>query len=229
MIEIIPKGSVLCDMFCGVGPLSVQVAKGLKCRVLANDLNPDCFKYLKNNIVLNKVKNLVLPFNMDAREFVRSIIKTPAEGSLEIPKEFVHFDHAYMNLPVDAVEFLDVFCGLFCASDKKVWNETNLPMIHVYAFTEQEDLDEAKAALCIRINKIFGKYRGLSKGDVTYFHQIRDVSAKSKMYAVSFKLSKEVAYAIPAPQIQAEEPAVPKKHPPVDPDIETSQKKSKTE
>lgn len=47
MIEkILQKGDVLCDMFCGIGPLAVKsaVKKGIK--VIANDLNPACYEYL---------------------------------------------------------------------------------------------------------------------------------------------------------------------------------------
>lgn len=68
-------GEVLCDMFCGVGPLSVKAAvKRQNLRVLANDLNPDGVAYLKQNIQLNKVSKRVLPFNMDAREFVKMLV-----------------------------------------------------------------------------------------------------------------------------------------------------------
>lgn len=62
-------------MFCGVGPLAIKSAfkrPGLK--VLANDLNPQGFEFLKKNIKLNKVVGRVLPFNMDAREFVKMIV-----------------------------------------------------------------------------------------------------------------------------------------------------------
>ena len=62
-------------MFCGIGPLAVRAAVKRKMNVIANDLNPECFKYIKANIELNKVKNLVVPFNMDAREFARMVIK----------------------------------------------------------------------------------------------------------------------------------------------------------
>ena len=41
-------------MFCGVGPLSIQAGRK-KAFVVANDLNPDCYKYLKLNIQKNKV------------------------------------------------------------------------------------------------------------------------------------------------------------------------------
>ena len=44
-------GEVLCDMFCGVGPLSVKAAvKRPSLKVLANDLNPDGVEFLKQNI-----------------------------------------------------------------------------------------------------------------------------------------------------------------------------------
>lgn len=66
--EFLKDGEVLCDMFCGVGPLSVKAAaKTPLLKVLANDLNPDGVEYLKKNIKLNKLDRRVLPFNMDAR------------------------------------------------------------------------------------------------------------------------------------------------------------------
>lgn len=66
--EFFKDGDVLCDMFCGVGPLSVKAAvKRPKMLVLANDLNPEGIEYLKKNIKLNKVEKRVRPFNMDAR------------------------------------------------------------------------------------------------------------------------------------------------------------------
>lgn len=76
MIEdFLKDGEVLCDMFCGVGPLSVKSAvkrPGLK--VLANDLNPEGVACLKENIRLNKLKGKVLPFNLDARYFLRMLV-----------------------------------------------------------------------------------------------------------------------------------------------------------
>jgi len=69
------EGDVLCDMFCGVGPLAVKTAvKRPKMKVLANDLNPQGVEFLKKNIKLNKVDKRVLPFNMDAREFVKMLV-----------------------------------------------------------------------------------------------------------------------------------------------------------
>jgi tRNA (guanine37-N1)-methyltransferase len=104
-------------MFCGIGPLAVKAAaSNKKIKVICNDLNPECYQYLNQNIELNKVKNLVYPFNMDAREFVKYVVNlsnTDPITDSPIPANFLRFDHVYMNLPVDAIEFLDVFIGLF--------------------------------------------------------------------------------------------------------------------
>ena len=45
--KILKEGEVLCDMFCGIGPLAVKAAAKKRIKVIANDLNPACFDYLK--------------------------------------------------------------------------------------------------------------------------------------------------------------------------------------
>jgi len=68
---------------------------------------------------------------MDAREFVRFYIAQSNEitdytnpdnnENLKIPFKSLRFDHCYMNLPVDAIEFLDVFIGLFHNANPRIW------------------------------------------------------------------------------------------------------------
>ncbi|CDW90618.1 UNKNOWN [Stylonychia lemnae] len=200
---ILKEGDVLCDMFCGIGPLAVKAAVKKKVKAIANDLNPACFEFLKENIRMNKVKNLVVPFNMDAREFVRMAVrKSNDPAQKEIPKEMLRFDHCYMNLPVDAVEFLDAFVGLFNDANYKIWssNETNdqktflLPMVHVYGFSYFSDKDKALAYFVERIGKAMN-YPEFSEKDVLHFHNIRDVSPQSHMYGTSFRVPFEVAFS----------------------------------
>lgn len=82
-------------MFAGVGPFSVPAAK--KCAmVYANDLNPQSVKYLAENAKLNKVQAHIRTYNMDARDFVRRLVR----------EEQVKIDHVIMNLPASAVQFL---------------------------------------------------------------------------------------------------------------------------
>ena len=81
-------------MFCGVGPFAIPLAKR-DVLVYANDLNPMSHKFLVENAELNKVAHRIVPFNLDARVFVRRMV---ARG--------IRFHHALMNLPLMAPEFL---------------------------------------------------------------------------------------------------------------------------
>jgi len=104
--RVIPPGSVVADMFCGVGPFAIPLAVTPRsCQVYANDLNPQSHAALLENAARNKVSARVRAYNMDARAFIR---RMAAEG--------VPFQYALMNLPADAASFLDVFVGLFSAA-----------------------------------------------------------------------------------------------------------------
>ncbi|KAG7673758.1 hypothetical protein KSW81_006949 [Nannochloris sp. 'desiccata'] len=73
------KGEVIVDAMAGVGPFAVPAGqKG--CLVLANDLNPDSYHWLVENININKVGYTVCPFNLDGREFMRNA----AGGKLQV-------------------------------------------------------------------------------------------------------------------------------------------------
>ena len=101
-----------------------------------------------------------------------------------------------MNLPMDAVEFCDVFIGLFKGANLERWRqpdgEVKLPLVHVYGFTHEDDLKKAKIFFVKRLKKAmdFPEFTGEM---IECFHQIRDVSPTSRMYSITFRLPKEVA------------------------------------
>lgn len=70
LIDQFKPHEAVADVFAGVGPFAVPAGKK-NVVVLANDLNPESFKYLKTNISLNKTDDFVKPFNLDGREFIR--------------------------------------------------------------------------------------------------------------------------------------------------------------
>jgi len=91
VLNTVKKGDVVADLFCGVGPYAVLIAKFSKCRkVVANDLNKDAYDYLVENVKLNKVGGGVEAFNKDAREFN------------------IKADKLIMNIPKFSSSFLDV-------------------------------------------------------------------------------------------------------------------------
>lgn len=61
---------VVGDVFAGVGPFAVPAGKK-NVLVLANDLNPESYKYLDENIIINNVREFVKSYNLDGREFIR--------------------------------------------------------------------------------------------------------------------------------------------------------------
>lgn len=76
LVTLFRAGETICDMFAGIGPFAIPAAqKG--CLVYANDLNPDSVRYLKINAEINKVKDCVRAFNMDARKFVAKLMAVP--------------------------------------------------------------------------------------------------------------------------------------------------------
>jgi len=87
---------------------------------------------------------------MDAREFVKMLVcrDSKDERKANIPSQMLKFNHCFMNLPMDAVEFLDVFVGLFNKADPQIWQandekEITLPLIHVYGFTYEKDTESS--------------------------------------------------------------------------------------
>lgn len=58
----------------------------------------------------NGVERNMLCFNNDARKIIDLLLDK--EKGLKYPEKFRHFDHVYMNLPVDNIEFCDIFKGL---------------------------------------------------------------------------------------------------------------------
>lgn len=56
-VEMFQPGEAVCDVFAGVGPFALPAAKK-RVFVLANDLNPDSYTSMEENIKVNKVISL---------------------------------------------------------------------------------------------------------------------------------------------------------------------------
>ena len=83
-------------------------------QVLANDLNPQSYKWLVENSVSNKKStNNILCFNKDAREFIKGEVKSTLMDIWNGERDEVDHAHIVMNLPALAITFVDVFHGLF--------------------------------------------------------------------------------------------------------------------
>ncbi|XP_030478921.1 tRNA (guanine(37)-N1)-methyltransferase 1 [Cannabis sativa] len=171
------RKDVVCDVFSGVGPIAISAAKIVK-RVYANDLNPQAIEYLERNCVLNKLEKKIRVFNMDGRRFIVSLFTSEKAPSIT---------QVVMNLPNDAVEFLDAFRGILRGRTKE--EEYPLPLIHVYGFSKARDPEfDFHERIRIALTEV--------AVDVE-MRRVRLVAPGKWMLCASFILPKSVAFGKP--------------------------------
>ena len=69
MASIAKPNELVVDMFAGIGHLSLPIAKHCKAKVIAIEKSPYTFRFLVENIELNKVQDRMAAYNIDNREF----------------------------------------------------------------------------------------------------------------------------------------------------------------
>ena len=68
MGNIVKPGEIVVDLFAGIGYFSLPMAvHGHPKKIFSCELNPIAYSFLKENIVLNKVKNVITPLVGDNR------------------------------------------------------------------------------------------------------------------------------------------------------------------
>jgi len=88
----IEAGSIIIDMFAGVAPFSILIAKiANPKKIYAFDINPRAVHYAQKNIIENKVQDKIAIFTGDAKDI--------------LPKLNIQADHIIMNLPHQAHTF----------------------------------------------------------------------------------------------------------------------------
>ncbi|AFK22285.1 class I SAM-dependent methyltransferase family protein [Pyrococcus sp. ST04] len=69
MAKVAKPHELVVDMFAGIGHLSLPIAVYGKAKVIAIEKDPYTFKFLVENIQLNKVEDRMMAYNMDNRDF----------------------------------------------------------------------------------------------------------------------------------------------------------------
>jgi tRNA (guanine37-N1)-methyltransferase len=131
--SLVREGETVIDMFAGVGPFSILIAKKhTDTHVYAIDVNPEAFIFLKKNVVVNRVIDKVTPILGDARQIINERLAGIA-------------DRVIMNLPEKAIEYVDVACNALRPKGGT---------IHYYEFVNMpEPMEAAKSRLAEAIKQ----------------------------------------------------------------------------
>ncbi len=115
VVQQVSPGERVLDMFAGVGPYSILIAKHTDVKkVHAVDLNPEAVSLLKENVQRNKVEEIVYTMEADARNVD------------------IKADRIIMNLPHSARDFFQN--ALSCLKSHGGY-------IHHYDMVEEEDVE----------------------------------------------------------------------------------------
>ena len=199
VVDYISEGDIVYDVFAGVGPFAIPAAKKKKAIVFANDLNPVSYEYLQKNININKVKSGIQCFNMDGRDFIKSVVKNDLlkQWQLKEGSDKNCDSHVIMNLPGLAIEFLDAFKGLISETEKHdSFDKVVLPKVYCYCFIDHKPTEESKKSSEVeletatrdRVKGILGD--SVDRGMTVRY--VRKVAPNKDMMCAMFSLTWEV-------------------------------------
>jgi len=131
--SLVQEGETVVDMFAGVGPFSVLIAKRHKnVQVYAIDVNPYAIHLLKRNVRANHIVGRVKPRLGDAEQIIREELLGVA-------------DRVIMNLPERAIEYVNVACEAV---------KPKGGVVHYYDFADAPNpLEVAKVRLIEAVEK----------------------------------------------------------------------------
>ncbi|MEA2074819.1 MAG: class I SAM-dependent methyltransferase family protein [Euryarchaeota archaeon] len=116
------KAEEIIDMFAGVGPFSIQIAKRApQSHVTAIDINPEAIRYLKGNVGLNHVRNIDTVVG-DIREIYGKFRNTADRIIMNLPKSaylFLREALSILNPHGGIIHFYDLESSYSDASNRK--------------------------------------------------------------------------------------------------------------
>lgn len=135
----IKENEVIVDMFAGVGPFSIQIAKLNNVKIYAFDVNFRAYQYLKKNVEINKLKGEIIPYNINVKKLIDldNFIGRKLNNNT---------DRIIMNLPESTIDFLNIACHLMKKSGG---------ILHFYHFSKKPNpIDKTKETFKTELVKL---------------------------------------------------------------------------
>jgi tRNA (guanine37-N1)-methyltransferase len=93
IVDEVNENETIIDFFAGIGSFPISIAHVKNAKIYSVDINPEAYKYVNENIKLNKLIGEVIPIQGDIRKVIN-----------DLPLA----DRILMNLPGTAKDFLDI-------------------------------------------------------------------------------------------------------------------------
>jgi tRNA (guanine37-N1)-methyltransferase len=162
------KNELIVDLFAGVGPISIQIAKNNNVTIYSFDINPTAHKFLIENVELNKLKGEVNAYNID----VVDLTKSSNELGNSLKNEV---DRIIMNLPEQSINYIDIACFLL----KKAGG-----ILHFYQFCEKPNpIEKGIENLKVKLNS-----QGWCIEKITNSKIVKPFSPKSDLIVVDVNI-----------------------------------------
>jgi len=162
--SLVGDGETVVDMFAGVGPFSILIARRRRAKVYSIDINPDAIALLRENMALNKLRGEVVPILGDAAEAA-----APLAGVA---------DRVIMNLPKSSLAVLDSALRVLKACGGT---------IHLYVFASGEPV---RGALVLLEGRAYPP--GVSCS-VERVRTVKEVAPKEYQVALDLRITKNCA------------------------------------
>ena len=162
------KNQIIVDMFAGVGPISIQIAKSNGVKIYSFDVNPTAYKFLIENVKLNKLEGEILAYYIDVVDLTNSSNELGFNLKSKV-------DRIIMNLPEQSINYIDIACFLM----KKTGG-----ILHFYQFCEKPNpIEKGIENLRIKLNE-----EGWSLEEIINSKIVKPFSPKSDLIVIDAKI-----------------------------------------
>ena len=155
-------GEVVVDMFTGVGPFALHIARKQNARVVAIDINPLAIELLHESIAMNKLVGTIEPVAADAHKYV------PVNFDQDV-------DRVIMNHPSGAFEFIADACQSLRAGG----------IMHYYDFGAGENPEDEIVRKVSKLVRAAGK----DTPEVLHVRRVRDSAPYEYQMVVDLVIS----------------------------------------
>ncbi len=117
--NLVKEGERIINMFAGAGLFSIIIAKKSNPKVVHSiDINPDAYKYMIENIELNKVKDIVVPYLGDAKEIIEEKLLNSSDRVL-MPLPDKALDYVkYAISSIDKMGYIHLYLHVSARKDE---------------------------------------------------------------------------------------------------------------